>query len=370
MKNKIRKIYRNCKAVSPIIATLLLIAISVAAAVVTYTFVMNMTANQGSQAQTAVRIDDVQLGQGVSAGGIRTTTVLPISTTTTLYVASSSAAIIGITSNTFTLGSALTDIPTGAPAVAIPASTTVASDAALATSITVASASGFVVGNTIAVTDFGSAAIIGIDDDTDTFTLGSALTGTPTTGKVVAIVASTTVLPISTTTTLYVASASGFVVGDSITVGSFGSAAITGISGTTFTLGSALTGTPTGSPAVTILINAAKISIRNTGTVPVVIQTIYIYQGSTQLFVKDQIGYALGAGTVKSLGLINTDSSNFGTLTVKSAGITLTDPTQYVYVGTAWSTDLVASKAYTIKIVTDNGFNIEGVYYAPTSFGP
>ena len=47
----------NRRAVSPVIATLLLIAIAVAASVVTYTWVMSMAANQSQQSQTSVKID-------------------------------------------------------------------------------------------------------------------------------------------------------------------------------------------------------------------------------------------------------------------------------------------------------------------------
>jgi len=54
-----KKWLRNRKAVSPVIAALLLIAISVAAAVITYSWVMTMIEGSGSQAQTAIRVDIV-----------------------------------------------------------------------------------------------------------------------------------------------------------------------------------------------------------------------------------------------------------------------------------------------------------------------
>lgn len=50
----------NRKAVSPVIATLLMIAIAVAASVVMYTWVNTMVANQAKQSQTAIRIEQVQ----------------------------------------------------------------------------------------------------------------------------------------------------------------------------------------------------------------------------------------------------------------------------------------------------------------------
>jgi len=47
------------KGISPLIATLLLIAIAVAASVLTYSWVMSMIGSQSSQAQTQVRVDSV-----------------------------------------------------------------------------------------------------------------------------------------------------------------------------------------------------------------------------------------------------------------------------------------------------------------------
>ena len=65
MKNlKKFKLRMNRRAVSPVIATLLLIAIAVAASVVTYSWVMSMTANQSQQGQTSVKVDQVLFGRG------------------------------------------------------------------------------------------------------------------------------------------------------------------------------------------------------------------------------------------------------------------------------------------------------------------
>ncbi len=61
----------NRRGVSPVIATLLLVAIAVAASVVTYTWAMSMVANQSAQSQTGIKIDQVLFGKnGVSANGI------------------------------------------------------------------------------------------------------------------------------------------------------------------------------------------------------------------------------------------------------------------------------------------------------------
>jgi flagellin-like protein len=50
---------KNAKAISPLIATLLLIAIAVAASVLTYSWVMSMIGTQSQQAQTQIRTDTV-----------------------------------------------------------------------------------------------------------------------------------------------------------------------------------------------------------------------------------------------------------------------------------------------------------------------
>ena len=50
---------RKRKAISPLITTLLLIAIAVAASVLTYSWVMSMVGSQSAQAQTQVRVENV-----------------------------------------------------------------------------------------------------------------------------------------------------------------------------------------------------------------------------------------------------------------------------------------------------------------------
>jgi flagellin-like protein len=55
------------KGISPLIATLLLIAIAVAASVLTYSWVMSMITSQSAQAQTQVRIDSITWGSSTSA---------------------------------------------------------------------------------------------------------------------------------------------------------------------------------------------------------------------------------------------------------------------------------------------------------------
>ena len=60
MKTKKFKLRMNRRAVSPVIATLLLIAIAVAVSVVTYSWTMSLAQNNSQQAQTSIKIDIVQ----------------------------------------------------------------------------------------------------------------------------------------------------------------------------------------------------------------------------------------------------------------------------------------------------------------------
>jgi flagellin-like protein len=64
---------RKRKAISPLIATLLLIAIAVAASVLTYSWVMSMVGSQSAQAQTQVRIDSVTWSATTATLTIRNT---------------------------------------------------------------------------------------------------------------------------------------------------------------------------------------------------------------------------------------------------------------------------------------------------------
>lgn len=77
------------RAVSPIIATLLLVAIAVAASVVAYTWVMSMTGNQANKSQTQIAVDKVMFGKAISTDAVvaaETESGTQASTTTTVYV--------------------------------------------------------------------------------------------------------------------------------------------------------------------------------------------------------------------------------------------------------------------------------------------
>jgi flagellin-like protein len=53
------KLKKDGKAISPLITTLLLVAVAVSASVITYSWVMSMVGSQSQQTQTQIRIDDV-----------------------------------------------------------------------------------------------------------------------------------------------------------------------------------------------------------------------------------------------------------------------------------------------------------------------
>ena len=79
---KLRKLRRDTKAISPIIATLLLIAIAVVAALVTYAWVMGYIGFQTSNSGNAVQIQSVSFTgtAGTSEPSVRyiyKTSVLP-----------------------------------------------------------------------------------------------------------------------------------------------------------------------------------------------------------------------------------------------------------------------------------------------------
>jgi len=58
-QTSLKRFRTNGKGISPLIATLLLIAIAVAASVITYVWVMSMVGSQSQQAQTQASIDSI-----------------------------------------------------------------------------------------------------------------------------------------------------------------------------------------------------------------------------------------------------------------------------------------------------------------------
>jgi len=103
-----------------------------------------------------------------------------------------------------------------------------------------------------------------------------------------------------------------------------------------------------------------KINIRNTGSVAAKISTIYLYQEEAQIVKWDlTTENVIAAGDTRYFGI--TDSTNWDP-TVMST------PETYKQGAGNFSDNLSVSTAYTVKVVTDNGFAIEGTYYTPSAF--
>ena len=102
-----------------------------------------------------------------------------------------------------------------------------------------------------------------------------------------------------------------------------------------------------------------KMVVRNAGGVTAQIQTLYVYDGDTRLVKEDDIGYAIAAGETAEIGFTELGAWN---TTVSDA------PAENTDVSITWSADFTLSKAYSVRVVTDNGFTIEGTYYTPSSW--
>ena len=111
---KIRKFRRNAKAISPIIATLLLIAIAVVAALVTYAWVMGYIGIQTTNAGNSVLIQSVNMPKDiVTTVYIQNTGTNTVIISPYVYVGGVQYAATG--GGTLTGGSTATLTVTGAP---------------------------------------------------------------------------------------------------------------------------------------------------------------------------------------------------------------------------------------------------------------
>jgi len=101
-----------------------------------------------------------------------------------------------------------------------------------------------------------------------------------------------------------------------------------------------------------------KFVVRNSGGVTAVIQTVYIYKGDTRLVKQDDIDYPIPAGDTAEMGLT-------------SAGEwtgTLAAPEVLPETSVTWIASFELNTAYSVKVITDNGFTIEGTFYSPTEW--
>jgi len=365
----LREIKKSRKAVSPVIATLLLIAIAVAASVVTYSWVMSMVKTQGSQAQTSIRIDEVLFGQRtfeLVKGG--STSIAEWSSTQAIGTYSAKLSQDGTTSDhyayvrvyptpTITLSALAAD---KMPTFKYYMSSESQQPPALELKFTPSTGSGWV-----EVTVFGYTDGVGTDKwptlvDWNTMPTANIMSnyavayGVTSGGASIAIANSSESLSnvITEIKTKDSSAANWVLTRVAPQVGWLASAQTVyiddvTIDGVLYALEPAL--------------NAVKISIRNTGSVAAVIQTVYIYKGDTQILKKDGIGYAIPATTLEEVGLKTTGTT--WTVLKPSLG---TEPSQHFEV--TFAKDLEESSAYIVKVVTDNGFSVEGTYYTPSAF--
>lgn len=102
-----------------------------------------------------------------------------------------------------------------------------------------------------------------------------------------------------------------------------------------------------------------KMVIRNAGGVTAQIQTFYLYLGDTRLLKVDDVAYAISAGDTAELGFANNTDPGVWVDDGLSDPIRTTDTEDF---------ELLVSKAYSVRIVTDNGFTIEGTFYTPSGW--
>ena len=108
---------------------------------------------------------------------------------------------------------------------------------------------------------------------------------------------------------------------------------------------------------------AIKITIRNTGSATATLEVAYVYKGDTQLVRKASLDYAIAA---KSIAVFSLEDDNTETWTNYKPSLG-SEPSS----GHRYDTDdfdLLTATGYTIKVVTDNGFTVEGTYYSPSGF--
>jgi len=101
-----------------------------------------------------------------------------------------------------------------------------------------------------------------------------------------------------------------------------------------------------------------KYTIRNSGGVTAVIQTVYIYKGDTRLVKQDGIDHPIPAGDTMEFGITEDGAAwEVGSMAAPEVTALLT---------VLWTTPgLELNTAYSVKVVTDNGFTIEGTFYSP-----
>jgi len=113
-----------------------------------------------------------------------------------------------------------------------------------------------------------------------------------------------------------------------------------------------------------------KVTIRNTGSVPTVIESIYVYQGDAQIAVITDVDYALGEKDIAAIALeqgpvevwadyspdMGTEPGSQGVPGERNRGIA------------TWTTGLRTACGYLVRVVSDGGFTVEETYYSPSDY--
>jgi len=109
---------------------------------------------------------------------------------------------------------------------------------------------------------------------------------------------------------------------------------------------------------------AFKVSVRNKGYVPVVIEKIYLMKGNAQIIGITDMKFRISEGRISAISIEEDASCAFGDY-YPGLG-TEPDLRLQGYYGTG----LVPRFSYMVKIVTKDGLVAEGVYMSPTGFQP
>ncbi len=104
------------------------------------------------------------------------------------------------------------------------------------------------------------------------------------------------------------------------------------------------------------------VTVRNTGSVPTTIQTIYVYQSDIRMMKQDAIAASIQSGGLKSVGITTAMTADPTPVPDWSDNWDTVDLAIYYAESFTWED----TTGYTVKVVTDNGFIIEGTYWSPT----
>ena len=380
MKMQRFKLRMNRRAVSPVIATLLLIAIAVAASVVTYTWVMSMTANQSQQGQTSVKVDQVLFGRGpikleASTGATAAfddSTLSEYTAHLTTNGADNEYAYVKVYPATTITLDALEEGTM--PTFNYYFDTVAENDQppALELRFTQPDGAGYVDITIFAYPGYPTTWSTTLDTWHTTTTTnimstyavayGVKADGTTT---ISLDASSTTLTTIKTTVETYPTATNWVLTRVTPQIGWLPATTVQDVyiadvtvDGVVYTVDDTIgVGTRAGTSGILL-------SIRNTGSIAATIDTAYIFEGDNLISTVD-FTTVLSAGEAKNLGITDAGFGGSVWTDLKSGGASLPDPGTPV-AGSAFN--LVENTPYKIRLITSTGFVIEGTYYSPGSW--